>query len=464
MVSLITLGIKPDVGNAGSLAGEYLMRQKSASSSGKRDGSAPYRYADIRRLMPSVFIIVFIAALAVPVSAVGEPTVTIMDYRVNPSVLMPDSLGTITITVKNTATSASIKENTGFLSSDATTTTVTDINVNIENVHLEGNGIKVLSDDFARVGEIGPGQSIPLTFSIQAPSKSGLYFPEVWIDTSGGTSTRYPVPVNVNTAVGIQKEAILIMDSSLTGSVNPGDEIPVTLTVRNAGQTLADDVIISIKNVSGTVAPKNADSYHLGVIPAGGEKTVDLALLSDKSTAAGLVRVPVTLMYKAIDGSEQNQTTGIDLIMKGKAELGFVSVDTNPPRLTENTPFDLTIRIENTGTGEAKQVSALVDLPAEGTKEAFIGKIKPGNDAPAVFLLEGIKSGNYPYNLTISYTDDMGVHNQTRQMNLRVSATDQSGTIIIGLIIVAILGFVVYRYWYVPKRNGNGKLPWDKKN
>jgi len=440
------------------------MRQKSASCPGKRDGSAPCRYADIRRLLSPVIIIVFIAALAVPVSAVGEATVTIMDYRVNPSVLMPDSLGTITITVKNTATSASIKENTGFLSSDATTTTVTDINVNIENVHLEGNGIKVLSEDFARVGEIGPGQSIPLTFSIQAPSKSGMYFPEVWIDTSGGTSTRYPVPVNVNTAVGIQKEAILIMDSSLTGSVNPGDEIPVTLTVRNAGQTLADDVIISIKNVSGTVAPKNADSYHLGVIPAGGLKTVDLALLSDKSTVAGLVRVPVTIMYKAIDGSEQNQTTGIDLIMKGKAELGFVSVDTNPPRLTENTPFDLTIRIENTGTGEAKQVSALVDLPAEGTKEAFIGKIKPGNDAPAVFLLEGIKSGNYPYNLTISYTDDMGAHTQTRQMNLRVSATDQSGTIIIGLIIVAILGFVAYRYWYVPRRNGNGKLPWDKKN
>jgi hypothetical protein len=440
------------------------MLQKSASCPGKRDGSAPYRYADIPRLLSSVFIIVFIAALAVPVSAVGEPTVTIMDYRVNPPVLMPDSLGTISITVKNTATSASIKENTGFLTSDPTTTTITDINVNIENVHLEGNGIEVLSNDFARVGEIGPGQSIPLTFSIRAPSKSGMYFPEVWIDTSGGTSTRYPVPVNVNTPVGIQKDAILIMDSSLTGSVNPGDEIPVTLTVRNAGQTLADDVIISIRNVSGTVAPKNADSYHLGVIPAGGLKTVDLALLSDKSTAAGLVRVPVTVMYKAIDGSEQTQTTGIDLIMKGKAELGFVSVDTNPPRLTENTPFDLTIRIENTGTGEAKQVSALVDLPAEGTKEAFIGKIKPGNDAPAVFLLEGIKSGNYPYNLTISYTDDMGAHTQSRQMNLRVSATDQSGTIIIGLVILAILGFVVYRYWYVPKRNGNGKLPWDKKN
>jgi hypothetical protein len=416
-------------------------------------------------LYPAIFIgLLILAVLAVPASAADEPTVTVTDFKVSPSVLMPDSLGTITITVKNTATSATLKENTGITTTDATTTKVTDINVNIENVKLEGNGIIVLSNDFQRVGEIGPGQSIQLTFSIQAPPKNGMYFPEVWIDTSGGTSTRYPVPVNVNTAVGIERQAILIVGSSLSGSVNPGDEIPVTLTVSNAGQTLADDVILRIENVSGTVAPKTSDSYHLGSIPAGGQKTIDMALLSDKKTQAGLVRVPVTISYNAIDGSERSQVTGIDLMMKGVAELGFVSVDTNPPRLLENTPFDLTVRIENTGTGEAKQVSAKVDLPAEGTKESFIGKIQPGNDAPALFLLEGAKSGNHPYNLTITYTDDMGTHTQTRQMNLRVPAADMTGTLILVLIILAILGFVAYRYWYLPKRNGDGKLPWVKKS
>ncbi|MDD1683347.1 MAG: S-layer protein, partial [Methanoregula sp.] len=399
-----------------------------------------------------------------PVSAAGEPTVTITDYKVTPSVLMPDSLGTITIMVKNTATSANIKENTGLYISDAATTKVTDINVNIENVKLEGNGIIVQSRDFQHVGEIGPGQSIQLTFSIQAPPTSGMYFPEVWIDTTGGRSTRYPVPVNVNTAMGIQRQAILIMGSALTGSVNPGDEIPVTLTVSNAGQTLADDVTLRIDNVSATVAPKNADLYHLGTIPAGGQKTVDLALLSDKKSESGLVRIPVLISYNAIDGIQQTRETGIDVIMKGKAELGFVSLDTNPPRLTENTPFDLTVRIENTGSGEAKQLSAKIDLPAEGTREAFIGKIKPGNDAPAIFLLEGLKGGNYPYNLTITYTDDMGAHTFSRPMNMRVQPADMSGTIIIGLIVLVILGFVGYRYWYLPKVNGDGKFPWDKKN
>jgi len=408
--------------------------------------------------------IAFFTFVAPPVSA-DTPTVTITDYKVNPSVLMPDSLGTITITIKNTAETATVSEKSGQLSTvDFSTVKTTDINVNIENVHLEGNGIDVVTKDFARVGEIGPGQSIPITFSIRAPDRSGMYYPEVWVDTSGGRSTRYPVPVNVNTAIGIQRQAILILDSSLTGSVNPGDEIPVTLTVSNAGQTLADDVTITIENVSSSIAPKNADLYHLGAINAGGQKTIDLVLLSDKQTNPGLVRVPVSITYSAIDGVVQTQATGIDVVMKGKAELGFVSVDTNPTRLTENTPFDLTVRIENTGTGEAKQVSAKVDLPAEGTKEAFIGKIKPGNDAPAIFLLEGMKSGNHPYNLTISYTDDMGAHVMTREMNSRVPPTDGTGNIIFGLLIIGVLGFIAYRYWYVPKVNGDGTFPWERKS
>jgi hypothetical protein len=442
----------------------YFMSAISLPVIQKTSTGRPKKWAKYVQIISVTFIFVFFTALVMPVSGAGEPTVTITDYKVTPSVLMPDSLGTITITVKNTATSATIKENTGLYLPDATTTKVTDINVNIENVKLEGNGIIVQSKDFQRVGEIGPGQSIQLTFSIKAPSVSGMYFPEVWIDTTGGRSTRYPVPVNVNTAVGIQRQAILIMGSTLTGSVNPGDEIPVTLTVTNAGQTLADDVTLRIDNVSGTVAPKNADLYHLGTIVAGGQKTVDLSLLSDKKSTSGLVRIPVLISYNAIDGIQQTQNTGIDVIMKGKAELGFVSVDTNPPRLSEHTPFDLTVRIENTGSGEAKQLSAKIDLPAEGTREAFIGKIKPGNDAPAIFLMEGLKGGNYPYNLTITYSDDMGVHTVTRQMNMRVPPADNTGTIITLLIILGILGIVGYRYWYLPRINGDGKFLWDKKN
>lgn len=399
------------------------------------------------------------------VQATDAPTVTITDYTVSPSVLMPDSLGTITVTLKNTASSASTTEKSGKLAADDySVITTADITVNIDTVHLEGNGLKVLTKDYDKAGSLGPGQSIPLTFSIQAPTKSGLYYPEVWVDVKNGANTKYPIPVNVNTAIGIQKQAILIMDSSLDGSVNPGEEIPVTLTVSNAGQLLADDVTLVVTNVSGKLAPKSADLYHLGMIGAGEQKSVSILLLSDKQAGAGLVRVPVMINYNTIDGRPVAESTGIDVVLKGKAELGFVSVDTSPSRLSEGTPFDLTIRIENTGTGEAKQVSAKVDLPADGTREAFIGKIKPGNDAPAIFLLEGMKGGSYAYNLTITYTDDMGVHADTRQMNLRVTPADNSGSVILVLLVLAVIGFLAYRYWYLPRKNGDGTFPWERKS
>jgi len=403
--------------------------------------------------------------LVSPAQAASSPTVTVSNYTVSPSVLMPDTLGTITVVIKNTASSASVVEKSGKLDiNDYSVVRTEDINVNIEDIHLEGNGITVLSKDFTSIGEIGPGQSIAVTFTITAPDKSGMYYPEVWIDTSGGRSVKYPVPVNVNTAIGIRKEAILVLNSTLTGSVIPGEEIPVTLTVSNAGQFLADDVTLTITNVSGVIAPKNADLYTLGRIEAGEQRSLDLVMLSDKDAGSGLVRVPVTLRYTSIDGTPITKTTGIDVIMKGTAELGFVSVDTNPSRLTEGTAFDLTIRIENTGTGEAKKVSATVDMPAEGKKEAFIGKIKPGNDAPAIFLLESMKGGTYPYSLVINYTDDMGEHTLTRQMNLRVSPVDSTGNLIFLLIVLAILAFLAYRYWYLPKKNGDGSFPWERKN
>jgi hypothetical protein len=39
-----------------------------------------------------------------------------------------------------------------------------------------------------------------------------------------------------------------------------------------------------------------------------------------------------------------------------------------------------------------------------------------------------------------------------------------SGTIITLLILLIILGAIGYRYWYLPKTQGDGKFPWDKKN
>ena len=369
------------------------------------------------------------------------------------------------ITVKNTASTATLSERSGQSSSGTyAIEETTDINVNIENVRLEGFGSRSFQVILTASGRSAPVSPSSFTFTIQAPSSSGIFYPEVWIDTTGGKSTRYPVPVNVNTAIGIEKDAILIMESTLTGSQNPGEEIPVTITITNAGRMQAEDVTLRIENLTGMVAPKSSDLYHAGTIAAGDKKNVSLVLLSDRKIGAGLVKIPVTIQYKTMDGREKTGSSAVGIPFKGIAELGFVTVDTNPPRLTEGTPFDLTVRIENTGTGEAKQVSATVDLQVEGKKEAFIGKIKPGNDAPAIFLLEGAPPGTHPYTLTIHYTDDMGRHTMTRPMSQQVSHTDSSGIVIPGIIALGFIILLLYRYWYRPGTGGNRKFPWERRS
>ncbi len=64
-----------------------------------------------RLLIISVVLTLLVTAL--PVCA--EPTVTIDSYQVTPTVLMPGDLGTIKITIKNTATMATVQESSGII-------------------------------------------------------------------------------------------------------------------------------------------------------------------------------------------------------------------------------------------------------------------------------------------------------------------------------------------------------------
>ena len=425
------------------------------------------RYCTMNRILLWMSLALILACLPAGVAAdTTDPTVTIKSYQVTPSILLPGDEGTITITMANTAGQASQTESTvqTLTGSTVTSTSTKDVTVLVESVYMYGQGVDVLEGNFQEVGALGPGQSMTLTFLIRAPRQAGIYFPEVWIRIPQGTSVKYPIPVNVNSPIGIQKQAVLVLESATPDSANPGEEIPVTLTVRNDGQLLAEDVTLRVGNVSTLVAPKGSDLYHLGLIGSGRVKTADLILLSDKATAPGLTQVPVTLQYNSVDGALHTQTSAINLMMKGKGELGFVSVDTSPRRVAENQPFDLTIRIENTGTGEAKQVAATLDLPMTGTKQSFIGKIKPGNDAPAVFLLDGAKGGTYAYNLTISYVDDLGTHAEIRGMSLRVDPVDSTGGLILLVLVIIGIGAVAYRFWYLPRKNGDGALPWVRKS
>lgn len=418
-----------------------------------------------------LFLGLILISLAVfPVSADRIPTVMVTNYSVSPPVLDPGGLGQIAVSL-GCQGPVSVTHNIPADSDEEEadyewTYTWTEPAV-IDSVSLEGNGLTILSPKFDRIGEIAntgsEGQaSLNLVFTVRAPEKSGIYYPEVRISTKG-RSTRYPIPVNVNTAIGIQRQAVIIIESSYPETVNPGDEIPLDITVRNEGRTLADEMILQLGTLNPGIAPKTTGTYYLGILGPGEQKSVHIVLVTDRGTNPGLMQIPVILQYAWIDGSLQTDTSSIDIMMKGAAEIGIVSVDTSPQRVAAGEPFDLTIRIENTGTGQARQVVASVDLPMAGSRQSYIGKIEPRNDAPALFLMDGGPEGSYPYNVTITYVDDTGTSTEVRSMTLRVTGGD-SGAVMVLLILIAIVaGVLVYQYWYRPRKQVAGGMPWQKK-
>jgi hypothetical protein len=406
-----------------------------------------------------LLMLIFAISLAlIPVSAVSSdasqtPSVVIQEYKVTPAVLTAGEKGTLTVTLR----SVSPGTKTSSITSGGDTASLTSpVIPYIDSVTFKSKDIRLLSGDSKFEGNIGPDQPVPITFYIEAPQRNGLYFPEVWIRVRDGQSLKFPVPVNVGTQLSVLRTPSLSLDSTFDSMVKPGTKVEGSVTIMNEGSSQADNIQVTVNGTAPAVIVSGISSFQIPRLAAGESVTKDLSLLIDKNIPAGLVEVPVRMNYALLDGSPVEQFGSIGLDVRGEAEIGITSVETTPVRVSEGEAFDLMIRVQNTGTGDAKSVSAEIDLPIEGAREAFVGKIKPGNDAPATFILEAAAGGDYTYTATISWTDDWGEHQLTRDLSLTVSKSDGSGTIIMVLFFVVIIGGGAF--WYMRRKNESDEM------
>lgn len=399
-----------------------------------------------------IFTLVFLLPFIIAPAAATDPTVIITDYTVTPAVLMPGDMGTVTLTIKNTAESASVKENSGVLQGVFATTKSTDINVFIENVHLEENGIGVLTEDIDRLGELGPGQSIPVLFVIRAPEKSGIYLPEVWIDVKDGRSTRYPVTVNVNTDIATQKKPSLSISQDLPARVAPGESCTAVITVNNTGLSRASDISMGVNSSTESLVLTTTGRYYIEHLDPGEQSSMTLRLATDRNTPLGIDTVNLLITYRNPDGTTERQTEIIGIPVKGRADIAVSSVTTDPVRPVPGNAFTFILRIENTGTDRATSVRATLDSPFAGTRDAFIGSIDKDSDAPAIFYLQTTSDGAVPANLTIRYNDDFGSHTITERTTIVTSPASSTTTIVLAVLLIGIIAGA--GYWYLRIRPG----------
>lgn len=122
---------------------------------------------------------------------------------------------------------------------------------------------------------------------------------------------------------------------------------------------------------------------------------------------------------------------------------------TDPARIAAGDPVSLVVRLQNTGTDTANSVKASIDLPFSGSTDAFVGRIEPKNDAPAVYSLVAGDPGTYAYNLSVQYEDDYGVHTHVETLRLTV----QKGSSPLPLVAVIVLALAAAGVvWYLRRK------------
>ncbi|WFN34635.1 hypothetical protein L1S32_00500 [Methanogenium sp. S4BF] len=392
-----------------------------------------------------VLCICIAALTGIAAGGLYEPTVTATESTVTPTVLMPGDTGMITVILKNTAQTSTAT------TADAQITTQTDVNPTITSVYLDGRGdIEVLGGNSQFTGDLGPGQEITLSFLIQAPEESGIYFPVLRVRVRGAEGLTYPVPVNVNMPIATLSTAMLVVTQEENGYVVPGETIHRTVTITNSGRSAAEDIRIRIADDNPYIGPLETGAFYLESLAPGKSDEITVSLITSRLLENSVQEIPLEITYAVVDGIAVAQTDSLTLDVHGHAELSIASVRTDPARVSAGEPFEMTIRLENTGTDEAIATTAEMDLPFAGSKEAYIGKIKPNNDAPAVFSLDSGKGGDYPYTLTVTWEDDWGIHTESFDLTLPVKTNDSTAAIV-GFLIVLILAvggayyFLVYR-------------------
>ena len=244
-----------------------------------------------------------------------------------------------------------------------------------------------------------------------------------------------------NTLVEIRSVQVIANSSQ----VEPGEAFKMAVSLENVGDNEIKWLKLTLNPSDKALVPLSSDSERIFKdLSQGMEGDAEFWFSMEKD--APIKNYPIDLILNYMDerGVEYNETKLVGIAAAGRANLDIAKKTTEPVRITENVPFTLTVKIENTGTGDAKGVTARLESGLEGDTLAYLGEIKKDDYSNAIFTLDGAKSGKTSAVLNISFEDDFGKREIQRDIILIINPADSKNPlpVIIGLIaILAVLYF-----------------------
>lgn len=232
--------------------------------------------------------------------------------------------------------------------------------------------------------------------------------------------------------------------ASNNSQVEPGEVFKIQISLENVGDNEIKWLKLSLNPKDKVLIPLSSDSEMIFKdIPHGSIKDSEIWFSLEKDAAIKNYPIDLELTYLDERGIEYNETKLVGIVASGRASMDIAKKTTDPSRIMENQPFTLTLKIENTGTGDAKGVTAHLESEFEGDTLAYLGEIKKDDYSNAIFTINAANIGKKTGVLRISYEDDFGKHEFQKELILMVNSSDSTNSLqfLIGIIAIAAVIF-----------------------
>lgn len=277
---------------------------------------------------------------------------------------------------------------------------------------------------------------------------SGTYEVEI-VAASDGFAGRIWTSKRIDVAVRGEPQLVIYDVKLRPETISPDDKFSLSISIANKGTGMASGIGVKALLKDLPFIPIGTDSVVIEKLEAGTYARADFDFLAKNNGKPAPYSIPIRLTYRNENGESRASEESVGVKVFGKARPDIANVKTDPVRIGEGEYFVLMVTVENSGQGDAKSVRAsIVGLPFGGSKTAFLGKLDSGDDAPAIFNLQAGGAGNYEYNLTIEYEDDLGKHAETRELEMTAFESSGNGAALMAfgaIVVLALVAYAVYR-------------------
>ncbi|MBN2110434.1 MAG: COG1361 S-layer family protein [Methanosarcinaceae archaeon] len=223
-----------------------------------------------------------------------------------------------------------------------------------------------------------------------------------------------------------------------------GDTVDLNLEIENFGDAIAKSVAVNLDHDF-----RGIKNSTVGSLAPGVDQT---ALFKFKADSPGTFEIPVIINYEDDYGLQTDEYSIQITVLGRKGSLNLASVKVDPVLPQIDDTVELTMRVENSGDRTINSIRVYADHPFRGLKESFIGTLDPAEDGPAVITFMADQAGEFEIPVTITYIDDFGEEQiETKISVIVMERSNGTGTIIIVLLLLAVIGGLVYNNYRTKK-------------